>query len=700
MTCQVQISQRRIIAVCGHGSSGKTSLLDALLQKTGAISGSHNVDDGTSVCDFDPEERIHKHTIEAKVLHCQHRATYFTLLDTPGYSDCIGQTIGALSAADSAAICIHAHAGIEVTTRRVFKEVVELGVPCCFIISRLDGDAIDFQRLVAEIRQSFGNNCVLMNVPSGLGTKLQGVINVLALEQNTSGAAIDVRKLHEQLIEAIVETDEDLMEKYLQGEIPTSEQLIRHLPHAVLSGEMIPIFCVCSKSKIGLEELLDGLAHCMPSPDQIERHARTPDGSDVILHADPTGPLVAQVFKTRIDPFVQKLSYIRVYSGTLTKDQNVHLDAQRKSVRLPNLLEVQASKTQVLDHAEAGQIIAVTKVDDLHTGTVLGDVMMPSIPFPQPMVGLALRSKSHNDETKLSVALHKLVEEDPTLRLDRDPQTSELVITGMSELHLKLILDRLQHRDKLSVETKDPKIPFRETIQVEAEGFHRHKKQSGGRGQFSEVHIRMFPLPHGTDINGFATESRFPNMKAIHYDTQHNFLWIDSVVGASIPGNFMPAIEKGFKERLLLGVIAGYPIQDVAVEVHFGKHHPVDSSEAAFKIAASIVFRKVFLDAHPCLLEPIVRMNISTPTDNIGDVYSDMSGRGGKVLGNESLGSNFQLVHCEVPLRAVLHYNRTLSSMTGGQGSYAIEMGSYEKVPFNVQQQVLANAKVAEEVET
>lgn len=698
MTTSVRISQRRNIALCGHGSSGKTSLIDSLLLKTGAITGAHSVDDGTSVCDFDPEEKLHKHTIEAKVLHCEHDSTYFTFLDTPGYSDCIGQTLGALFAADSAAICIHAHAGVEVNTRRVFKEVTDLHLPCAMVITRLDGDAIDFTNLISQIRETFGNSCVLMNIPCGLSADLKGVADVLEVA-STSGAVMDVGAAHDQLIEAIVEADEGLMEKYLSGEDLPQAELLSALPKAVLSRSLIPIFCVCAKTQIGLNELLTGLARCMPSPDWVERHGQSTDGTDVIVHADADGPLVAQVFKTRIDPFVQKISYIRVYSGRLTKDQNVHVDGQKKTIKLPQLLDVQAGQTQSIDHGEAGQIVAVTKMEDLHTGSVLGDVALPNIPFPQPMVGLALRSKNHNDENKLSVALHKLIEEDPTLRLDRDNQTSELVISGISELHLKLIIERLQHRDKVDVETHDPKIPLRETIQQEAEGFYRHRKQSGGRGQFGEVHIRMFPLPPGTDIEEFASKARFPSMKNKHYDEKINFLWIDSIVGGSIPGNFMPAIEKGFRERMTRGVIAGYQIQDVAVEVHFGKHHPVDSSEAAFKIAGAMAFRNVFREARPCLLEPVVKLHVSAPCDYVGDIYSDISSRGGRVLGSEGAGGGYQTMHFEVPLREVLHYSRTLNSNTAGQGSYTMELSAYEVMPLNIQQQIMSQADVAEEVE-
>ncbi len=697
MTSHVPVARRRNLAICGHGSAGKTTLIDSLLQFTGAVEGSHSVDDGTSVCDFDPEEKHHKHTIEAKVVHCEHDQHFITLLDTPGYADFIGQTIGALAAVDGAGICINAHKGIEVNTRRVFKEAQDLSLPTCLVLTRIGGDKVDFEALLQRIRETFGSGCVMVNVPSADGDSVDGIYDVLSPPSDTSKAVLDIAQLHDQLVEAIVEVDEALMERYLEGEVPSPDELVAALPKAVLSGGLIPIFCVEAKEQIGLKDLLDGLLHCLPSPDQLERHATAPDGQDVVIHPDPDGPLIAQVFKTRIDPFVQKLSFIRVFSGTLKKDQQVIVDGGRRTARLTQVLEVQGGTTKPLDFAEAGQIVAVAKMEDLHTGSVLGEYRLPPIRFPQPMVGLALVSKSSNDEKKLSEALQKLVEEDPTLRLDRDEQSGELVITGMSELHLKLVLERMQHRDHLDVSTKDPRIPLRETIQAPAEGAYRHKKQSGGRGQFGEVHIRMFPLPPGTDIESFATKERFPSMKETHYSPENNFLWIDSIVGGTIPGNFLPAVEKGFKERMARGVIAGYPVQDVAVEVHFGKHHPVDSSEAAFKIAGSMVFRNVFREAQPCLLEPVVRLDISVPEDFVGDVYSDMSSRGGRVLGNDALGGGYQMVHAEAPLREVLHYSRTLSSMTGGQGSYTVEFARYEVMPPNVMQQYLKAVEEEEE---
>jgi elongation factor G len=542
----------------------------------------------------------------------------------------------------------------------------------------------------------WGNRCVCLNVPIGQGAEFQGVASTLAGGGDASGALVNPDEIRVPLIESIIEVDEAVMERYFEGAQPTDEEVSRLLVRAVAEGSLVPILCCSAKKDVGLAELLDALTLCSLPPDAIQRTG-TKNGEQVQISADPQGPLSGLVFKTRIDPFVQKLSFIRVFSGTLKKDAQIAASSARKGVKMGQLLQVQASETHPIDSAGPGDIVAVAKMEDLETGASLGDIKLPKIAFPTPMVGLAVSPKSRGDETKLSGALAKVDQEDPTFRLDRDAQTKELVITGMSELHLNVIQERLVRRDKLEVETKEPKIPYRETIQANAEGMYRHKKQSGGRGQFGEVHIRMRPLPRGLEIEQFATKEHFPQLKSFHYDEKNNFLWVDSVVGGVIPGNFMPAVEKGFKDRLARGVIAGYHVQDVCVEVFFGKHHPVDSSETAFKTAASMAFRNVFQQAKPGLLEPVVKLAITVPGNNVGDVYSDMSGRRGRVLGSDSAGGNLQTVHVEVPLAEVTTYARSLSSMTGGQGSYTMEFSHYDVVPPNVQQEILAKAKVHEE---
>ena len=694
-----QVQDIRNIAFCGHGGSGKTTLVDKMLLTTGAVNRQASVDEGTSICDFDEEEKQHRYTIEASVVHMDHAGKHFHLIDTPGYADFIGQMIGALRAVDTAAIAINAQSGIEVNTRRAFAEAQKAGVGRMIVITKMDSDNIDFPTLLDNIKEVFGSECVPLNVPLGQGSDFRGVASTLKVPADASGALVDPAEISESLVESIVMADEEVMNRYLEGEPPTEEELSRLIVQAVAEGGLIPIVCVSGKTGVGLQELLEALALCSLPPDKIKRTARKPDGEEVELKADPNGPLVAQVFKTRVDPFVQKLNFIRVYSGTLKKESVVSVVGERKGVKIGQLMHVQAEQTEPVDDVGPGGIVAVAKVEELQTGSTIGELAMPKISFPTPMVGLAATPRSRGDETKLSGALQKVTQEDPTFRVERDAQTKEMVITGMSELHLQIIRERLKRRDKVEVDTKEPKIPYRETIQANAEGMYRHKKQTGGRGQFGEVHIRMYPLPKDVNVEEWATKSRFPSLKDTHYREDDNFLWIDSVVGGTIPGNFMPAVEKGFLERLTRGVIAGYRIQDVCVEVHFGKHHPVDSSEQAFKTAASMAFRNVFQQAKPALLEPIVKMEITVPSGNVGDINSDMSGRRGRVLGMEAAGGGLTTITAEVPLAEVTTYARSLSSITGGQGSYSMEFSHYDPVPGNVQQDIIKAAKVEEEEE-
>ena len=689
----------RNIAFCGHGGAGKTTLADKILTTTEAVKRPASVDDSSSICDFDDEEKHHKYSIESSVVHFPHAGKRFNLVDTPGYPDFIGQAIGAMRGVDTAVIVINAHSGMGVNTRRVFQEAGKQGLGRMVVLSKMDTENVDYAGLLANIQEVFGKACIPLNVPIGQSHDFRGVVSTLKVPAKTDGAVIDPASINTGLIEAIIEVDEQVTERYFEGTLPTDEEVSRLIVEAVAAGSLIPVLCVSGKSGIGVPELLDALALAALPADKIVYHGKNEAGEQVTVSGDPAGPLVAQVFKTRIDPFVHKLSFIRIFSGTIKKDDNVHVSGARKAIKLHQLLEMQASDTQPIESASAGEIIAVAKVEELHTGVCLGDVVLSPIKFPTPMVGLALTPKSRGDETKLSGALHKIVEEDGTVQLHRDSQTKELVINGMSELHLQMIRERLKRRDKVEVEAKEPKIPYRETIQASAEGSYRHKKQTGGRGQFGEVHIRMFPIPIGTKIEEFATKTRFPSMREFHYDQINNFLWVDSIVGGTIPNNFLPAVEKGFKERLERGVIAGYHVQNVGVEVHFGKHHPVDSSEAAFKTAGSMAFRNVFQQAKPGLLEPIVTLHVTVPSGKVGDINSDMSGRRGRVLGMDSSGGDLQTVTAVVPLAEVTTYARSLSSITGGQGSYTMEFSHYDVVPGNVQKEIVDKAVMKEEEE-
>jgi elongation factor G len=693
-----KVEDIRNIAVCGHGSSGKTTLVDHLLVKTGAVSGQPSVDNGTSICDFDEEEKHHKHSVEASIVHFDHAGKRFNIIDTPGYPDLIGQTIGALRAVDTALITIDAHAGIKVNTRRAWQEAGDAGLGRILCITKLDTDNINFPGLIDSIHEVFGNGCVLFNVPIGQGHDLKGVISTLEVPSDTKGALLDPTKLSESVIESIIEADEAVMEKYFEGQLPTKEELNRLSVEAERQGSLTPIVCVSTKMNVGIDALLDVLIQCSLPPTAVTRTA-TKDGDNITLKADAGAPLAAQVFKTRIDPFVQRLSYIRVYSGTLKKDSTIVAHGARKGIKVGPLLSIQADKSTNVDEVGPGDIVAIAKNDDLHTGMTLGELDMPRIKFPTPMVGLAVTPHARGDETKLSGALHKITEEDSTVHLQHDPETKEMVLTGMSELHLMLLRERLKRRDKVEVEVKEPKIPYRETVQADGVGSYRHKKQSGGSGQFGEVHIRMYPFPEGTKPEDFASKTRFPQLKHMHYHDKNNFLFIDTVVGGTIPGNFLPAIEKGFLEKIASGVVAGYPVQNVCVEVYFGKDHPVDSNETAFRIAARQAFSTVFKQSRPGLLEPIVKLAITVPVGNVGDISSDLSGRRGQMVGMDSAGGGMTTVEATCPLSEVMTYARTLSSMTGGQGSYTMEFARYDVVPGNVQQQIIAKAQVKEDEE-
>lgn len=690
----------RNIAFCGHGGSGKTTLADTLLNVTGMVKRPASVDDGTSICDFDEEEKNHKYSVESSVIHFDHAGKHFNVIDCPGYPDFIGSTIGAFGAVDTAAIVINAAAGIEVNTRRVFAEAKTAGIGKIIILNKMDADNIEFEELIENIKDVFGQEVALFNIPVGHGHDFKGVVSTLNPPAEAAGALLDPAEIHESLIETIVTVDDAAMEKYLEGEMPTDAELAALIAKGTLEGSLIPVFCVSAKTKVGLPELMDALASYALPANMIVRHATNAAGETVDITADPNAAPVAQVFKTRIDPFVQKINYMRVFSGTLKTGMQVAASSARRGLKIAQLFEIQASELAPLDEAGPGYLVAVTKSEDLHTCVTLGDCTMPEYHYPTPMVGLAASPKSRGDEAKVSGALTKLAEEDSTFLVERNDQTKQLVITGVSELHLSILRERLKRRDKVELDTKEPKIPYRETIQAKAEGFHRHKKQSGGAGQFGEVHIRMYPFPGGTDPKEFAEDkNRFPSMREYKHTPENNFLWVDSIVGGTIPNNFLPAIDKGFRERMEKGVIAGYHIQDLCVEVHFGKHHPVDSNEQAFRTAGSMAFKKVFLEAKPALLEPIVILEVTVPTNNVGDVNSDLAGRRGRPLGMESAGGGMQTIKAEVPLAEVMTYSRNLASMTGGQGSYTITFDRYDVVPGNVQQQIIAAADMEEEEE-
>jgi elongation factor G len=685
----------RNVALVGHGATGKTTLADLLLFKSGVASRAGSVDDGSSLLDTDDEEKARNSSTTSSIIHFDHAGKLVQLIDTPGFPDFSGQMFGALAAVETAVIVISAGAGIEVNTRRAFAAAGAAGLGRMILINKCDMDNVEFADLVGEIQEVFGHGCVPLNVPVGIGGEFSGVVSTLEIpDEVPDGVEMDLVEVHQSLMDAIVEADEELMERYLEGETLSQAELSLGVMAAIASGTLIPIFCSSSKTDVGVDEFLDAMVDCSLAVSDVSRTA-TCGGEDVVVDS-AGGDLVAQVFKTRIDPFVSKMSFIRVFSGTLKKDSNLHVSRLGKPVKMGQLLSVNGAEQATVDQAVSGQIVALVKMDDLRVSDTLtanAGTELPVIEFPRPMVGLAVEPKSQADQTKISGALQKIEDEDSTFRVERQAQTKEMVMMGMSELHLQVIENRMASRDRVEVVTRAPKIPYRETVSGSAEGSYRHKKQTGGAGQFAEVHFKVQSLTRDLgEPDEFFIKANFENLRSFHYDDDLNYSFIDRVTGGSVPNNFIPAVEKGVRERMEQGVIAGFQVQDCTCELYFGKDHPVDSNETAFKTAANRCFREVFLQASPVLLEPIVKLEITVPDAFLGDITSDLNTRRGRMEGMDNAGGGFQVVLAKVPLAEVTTYSRSLSSMTGGEGSYSYEFSHYEQVPPQEQSKIVAAA--------
>jgi elongation factor G len=707
------VEEIRNVALAGHGASGKTTLADALLFQAKAVERRGSPDDGTSVSDFDEEEHKRHFSIDTSVLHFEAKGKHVHLLDTPGYPDFSGAALGALSAVETVVVVVSATNGVEVNTRRMFNEASRRGLGRILVLNKLDAENIKFLELLKLVQDTFGKSCVLFNAPIKPGHDFSGVVSILDPPATTpAGCPIDLAAARSQLIDAVVESDEALMEKYLgEGTISTDE-LMAAIPKAMASGTVVPIYCTAGKKDIGTVDLLDAVCRFSLSPAQgPKRTAKKGHGDSVTeftVEANPSGEFVGQVFKAVNDKFVGNLSFVRVLSGTYSVDQPLINARTDKSARTGGLFLMQGSKHVTVPSASAGDIIAVTKVDDLHIGDTVGNHPHPpkltTPTFPMPMFGLAVEPKARGDEQKISGSLAKIAVEDPTFHVTRDSQTHELVMTGMSQLHLDVIQHRLKRRYDLEVVTHDPKVPYRETVTTHSEGNHRHKKQSGGRGQFGEVHLRVYPLPREITseaelIEQFANKSKFEKLRSAHYDPTHNFAFLDTIVGGTIPNQFVPAIEKGCKELLERGALAGYRLQDVAVEVYFGKDHPVDSSEAAFKTAGRVAFKNAFLAARPVLLEPVVNLEVTVPSRYTGTILGDLNTKRARIENQDSLPGDLAVISAKAPLGEVTRYAAQLGSMTQGQGSYSMEFSHYDTVPGNVQQQIVSKAKLAHDEE-
>jgi elongation factor G len=703
----------RDIALVGHRAAGKTSLADALLFEAHAVDRMGSVDDGTSVADSDDEEHKHRFSIDTHVLHADHDGKHLNILDAPGSPDFIGAALEALSAVETAVVVVSAVNGVEMNTRRMFSEATTLGLSRAIVVNKLDAEKIDLNAVVAQIQASFGKSCVLFNVPDQTGPAFSNVYCLLdPATAIPKTCPVNVDAARSQLIEAVVEADEALLEKYLSEGQVTVAELEADITRAMDAGTLVPIFCAAAKKDKGVKELLDAMCRYGLSPafarKRLEGLQVGASGSAHQLQPTEQEEFVGQVFKVVNDKFVGHLSFIRVLAGKLQHNHNVVNLRNGQTLRVGHLLQAQGKNTTQVHEVGPGDIVAIAKVEGLEIGdTIAFTNHAPKLPhphFPTPMYGLAIEPKTRGDEQKISVGLHKLAAEDPTVKVTHDPQTHELVITGVSQLHLDIIRERLKARFGVEVNTKEPKIPYRETINGEAPGEHKHKKQTGGRGQFAEVHLRIYPLSREIKDQAqcekeFANKSRFEKMRSCHYDPAMNFAFIDHIVGGTIPNNFIPAVEKGCKEMLERGVLAGYRVQDCAVEVYFGKYHDVDSSEAAFKTAARLAFKKAFLAARPSLLEPIVKLEITVPGKYTGAILGDLPTKRAHVENQDSLPGDMTVIYARAPLAEVARYAAQLGGMTQGTGSYAMELSHYEMVPAAVQHQIVSKSQLKDDEE-
>jgi len=670
----------RNIVLLGHGGAGKTSLGEAMLHAARVTGRLGSVDDGNSHLDWSDIEKERKHSVDPAAAHFEYAGKTINIIDAPGYPDFIGGAICALAGADTAVIVVSASAGVEVNTRRLFKIAQDAAMPLAIIVNKIDAENLDMEALMGQIGEVFGQACKAMNLPAD-GS--QGVVDCFT---NDGGSADfgDVGEAHTQLIENVIEADEELMEAYLGGQDVPAEKLAAAFAQAMVAGTVIPVFFASARKEVGIVEFMDAVANYFPAPGQVKTGAvkagPEPDAEDLDVSPDVSRPFVGHAFKITSDPFVGKLAWIRILQGTVEGDTTYQLRDEKKSAKIAHLFKVQGKETNEIKSAIAGDIIALAKVEEIGCGDVLHAeprAMYKAMPAaPTPMYSLAVAPKSRGDEQKISEALSKLAEEDPTFQTTRDAQTNETVISGIGDLHLRIMLTKMKNRFDLDVETKPPKIPYRETITVKAEGHHRHKKQTGGAGQFAEVYLRVEPLQRG-----------------------EGFDFVNDLFGESIPRQFLPAIEKGINDVLAAGAVAGYPMQDIRVSVYDGKHHPVDSKEVAFRTAGRNAFIDAVEKAKPVILEPIVNMEITVPANHMGDIASDLSGRRGRISGQEMLPGNMCTVKAQAPLAEVMQYNSQLRSVTGGQGSYAMEFSHYEPVPGNVQQQIIAAAAKAREQE-
>lgn len=663
----------RNIVLLGHGNAGKTSLVEAILHTTGVTTRLGSVEEKNTVSDFDDEEKQRGNSIHSSLMHTNFNGTLINLIDTPGYPDFVSPALVSIPAAETALIVISASAGIEMNTRKLFAAATAAGKARVIVINKMDSENADLTELIGQIQESFGQQCRCANLPSADKTM---VIDCIVNETGQS-AVMDVPQAHTELLESVIEADDALMESYLGGETVPPEKIAEVFVKAVMAGTVIPIVFTNARKEIGIKELLSLIANCTPSPADVPPAVLKHSDKTTEVKAEPNGPLAGLVFRIGYDPRSNmKYASIRLFSGSLDSGTQLYINDAKKPVRPGHPLKMQGGEVKEVEKGYCGDIITLAKIDELklgdtvHNGSLEGKFAMPAL--PKPMFALALEPVARGDENKISAALEKLADEDACFKVTRDSQTKELVINGLGDLHLRVMLSKLENRYKVHVNTKPPKIPYRETITGKAEGHYRHKKQTGGAGQFGEVYLRVEPAPR---------------------DSDPSLIYSWDIFGGSIPGQFEPAILKGINDVMENGFLAGFPMQDIKVSIYDGKYHPVDSKEVAFRTAGKGAFLDALEKAKPTLLEPIVNIEITVPAENMGDITGDLASRRGRVSGQEMLPGGMMVIKAQVPLAEVANYNSQLKSVTGGQGSYSMELSHYEPTPPNIQQQVIEQYK-------
>ncbi|NDZ14532.1 elongation factor G [Variovorax sp. WS11] len=667
----------RTLAFVGPSAAGKTTLAEALLLKSGAIGAPGSVERGSTVSDFDPLERRMQHSLNSSVMHLPHAGTRIHLLDTPGGADFLGQSLPALEAVETAAVVINAATGIEQMAVRMMEHAAARNLARMVIVNKIDSQGVDMAGLLAQIQATFGRECLPVNLPDDGGTK------VLDCFYNREGGCKmgDVESAHRALVEQVVEVDAAFVDRYLEeGDVDPSE-LHAPLEQALREGHLIPVCFVSARNGAGLGELLDVIVKLLPDPTEANPPAflvgEGEDAKPMEAKPDPSAHVLAHVFKVTVDPYVGKMGIFRVHQGTLTRDSQLFIGDGRKPFKVNHLFMLQGKEYTEVSRALPGDIVAVAKVEDIHFDAVLHDaaeddhVHLAALDFPIPVHGLAIEPQRHGDEQRLWEILGKLVDEDPCLRVEHVAATNETIVYGLGELHLRVLLERLRDVYRFEVNTRPPRIAYRETVTAPAEGHHRHKKQTGGAGQFGEVFLRVEPLARGT-----------------------GFEFKDEVKGGAIPYQFIPAVEKGVREVLEHGAIAGYPVVDVRVTVYDGKSHSVDSKDIAFATAGRKAFIAAIQEARPIVLEPVVKIDIAAPDGAIGDITGDLSSRRGLVTGTANAAAGTVLVRGQVPMSELSGYQSRLNAMTSGQGRYTIELSHYEAVPPTTQQQLTSQHKV------